>query len=193
MQFCQYLSLTFLTSLYNLRRYSFCLVIFLLNAIIQGGVSVPAIVQLSYVLQSLVCLKFRNSDSFVYLIICFTASFYSIIEGRLPQLSMTSPEGDYVCPNKDTILVCSFDEPEMITSVVWNIPERTNVDLSSYAGHEVNSTMMSEGYVTVTISSFSHLRDFYECSVLYSGPRSMEVSSRYLANPCMCNVISIHY
>ena len=117
---------------------------------------------------------------------CLLASLHlsvPFIEGRQPQVHKIRPYGDYVCGNIDTILVCSFDEPENVVSVVWNIPESANVDLNSFAGHEVNSAMMSEGNITVTINDFSLLREFYECNVLYSGPRSLEVSSRYQKNP----------
>ena len=115
----------------------------------------------------------------------------SYTEGRLPEISKISPYGDYVCPNKDTILLCSFDEPERVIHVEWNIPGSTNVDLSNLPGHEVNSAMMSEGNVTVTIKDFSHLEEYYECSVEYSGPRSIERSSRYLRNPCKYNYLSL--
>ena len=69
----------------------------------------------------------------------------------------------------------------------WNIPGNTNVDLSNYSGHEVNNTMMSKGNVTVTIKDFSHLEEHYECSVEYSGPKSIEASSKFLRNPCKYN------
>lgn len=106
----------------------------------------------------------------------------SFVEGRPPQVIKTKPTGDYVCKNAPTVFYCSFDEPALVLVVRWNIPDSADVDLSTRAGHDVNSTMMSEGQVTVTVRNSSHLEMFYGCTVVYNGVRSLEVSNNFLMN-----------
>lgn len=114
-----------------------------------------------------------------------------IVEGQ-PRCE-TIPEGNFVCRDRDRdreiILNCSFDEPKLVRTVLWNIPESANVDLSNYPGHEVNYSMMDKGSVMVTVNSSSYLRDFYECSIFYRAPRSVEVSRRLQKPLCMCSVL----
>ena len=102
--------------------------------------------------------------------------FLSIIEG-LPDVQQIKPDGDYVCKNIETKFCCSFDRPDQVNAVRWNIEDGAAVDLSNYTGHYVDTAMIAEGKVIVTVNT-SHIMGYYICSVFYRGS-VVEDSPRY--------------
>lgn len=109
------------------------------------------------------------------------------VEGQ-PQVN-TIPEGNYVCRDRDRqiVLNCSFDEPDQVRTILWNIPESANVNLSDYPGHEVNYSMKYKGSVIVTVNSSIYLKEFYECTIFHHSPRTFEVSNKFWKPLCMCS------
>lgn len=120
-----------------------------------------------------------------------TISCLPFIEGRRPLIFRPRPKGDFVCANIETVFNCSYDQPDIVLNVLWNIPGQSNIDLSDHTtGHVVNYAMMKYGYVTVRVANMSDLQDFYECSVLYNSSRLIE-SSLNSSTPKqgMCSVL----
>lgn len=110
---------------------------------------------------------------------------------ELPLVTKLMPKGDYVCANEATMIMCHYDRPADVVNVLWNIPGQPNIDLSTYVGHVVDYTSMSEGFVFVIVEDAHNLLGFYECSVLYNMPRlRIETSSNsFVPNPGMCGML----
>lgn len=136
----------------------------------------------------LLCVCFFKKWCILLIILRLSPSI-PFVEGN-PHVN-TIPEGNHVCTDRDReiVLNCSFDEPDLVRTILWNIPESANVNLSYYPGHEVNNTMINKGSVIVTVNSSSFLKEYYECNVFYHSPRSLEVSNRFQIPLCMYSVL----
>ena len=110
------------------------------------------------------------------------------VETRRPQIQQMSPLGQFVCSNMMTVFSCSFDEPNQALAVLWNIPGRSNINITSETGHSVDSTKMQLGEVSLTVN-FDNLYIFYGCTVLYNGSRRLESSSNVATQNGKCSIV----